>query len=415
MGKDKTIVLVTNGFPYGDSEQSFLMEEFERLCSVCRVVIVAFQPKTSEIVINIPDDVKVYQISIESKVRYKKNILKSLTCFQTWKEIVNAKKDCSFGIWLKRIKNIISEDCRIIYCMDYLYKLCKKESVSLVYTYWCTSVTLAAVRLKKYLPGLKVVTRFHRYDLYIRESEKIYWQVYRDYLSWNADKLIFLCNYAKTYFCSRWPVKEEKCELMALGTRSFSVIPYKDSYQLHLVSCSALIPRKRVDLIIGGLSMIEDNYYVYWHHIGDGELRNELEFYAEKKLGNKKNIEYEFMGKIPNDNLYDIYSKYNVRLFITTTESEGVPVSVQEALAMGIPAIGTDVDGINEEIIPGKTGYLLLAEPSEYDVAKAICTYMDEDIEVKQKMKANARLHWEKFYNAVNNAEKFVGMIENLI
>ena len=56
--------------------------------------------------------------------------------------------------------------------------------------------------------------------------------------------------------------------------------------------------------------------------------------------------------------------------FITTSSTEGLPVSIQEAMAAGIPIIGTNVGGI-PEMIDGN-GVLLSANPSNKEVAEAI-------------------------------------------
>lgn len=54
-------------------------------------------------------------------------------------------------------------------------------------------------------------------------------------------------------------------------------------------SCSAVIKRKRIDLIIRALSQIND-YEIIWDHIGAGSELPTLKALSEKLLGNKPNI-----------------------------------------------------------------------------------------------------------------------------
>jgi len=60
-----------------------------------------------------------------------------------------------------------------------------------------------------------------------------------------------------------------------------------------------------------------------------------------------------------------------VHIFITTSVSDGTPVSILEAMASGLPCIATNVGGIPEWIENGKTG-LLIPPGSPESVAAAI-------------------------------------------
>lgn len=46
-------------------------------------------------------------------------------------------------------------------------------------------------------------------------------------------------------------------------------------------------------------------------------------------------------------------------VFVLPSNKEGMPISSLEALSMGIPVVGTNIRGLREEVIEGKTGYLV--------------------------------------------------------
>lgn len=104
------------------------------------------------------------------------------------------------------------------------------------------------------------------------------------------------------------------------------------------MSCSNLIPLKRVDVIIGAVAKLPKELRVRWDHFGDGAERQRLEVLAKEKLGS--NVQWHFHGRVPNNTLAARYAQISPRLFITASSTEGgAPVSIQEAFAMGIPAL----------------------------------------------------------------------------
>ena len=136
-----------------------------------------------------------------------------------------------------------------------------------------------------------------------------------------------------------------------------------------LISCASVIPLKRIDLIIRSLKNIKD-FDLTWIHVGDGSMRIKMEKLAKKVLQNKMNISYIFKGYMDNEKIMDFYEKNYVDCFITTSETEGCPVSIQEALAFGIPVIGTAVGEI--PLMIRKNGILLSANPKVEEITNAI-------------------------------------------
>ncbi|WP_292369126.1 glycosyltransferase family 4 protein [Methanoregula sp. UBA64] len=84
-----------------------------------------------------------------------------------------------------------------------------------------------------------------------------------------------------------------------------------------------------------------------------------------------------FMGKtdyldVPND-----YRRADI--FITTSVSDGTPVSLLEAMASGLPCIATSVGGIPEWVETGKTG-LLIPPSSPEAVAEALLLFATDPV-----------------------------------
>ena len=179
--------------------------------------------------------------------------------------------------------------------------------------------------------------------------------------------------------------------------------------------CSNLIPLKRVNLIIEGLAALPETVEVRWDHFGGGVERANLEALANEKLGNRPNMQWTFHGFVPNWTLAEEYRKIMPDLFITTSSTEGLPVSIQEAFSMGMPAIGTPIGGIPDLIIDGRTGFMLPDDVQVPDVAKAIMRYAELSEQRKQEMSAGVRQHWEAKFNAKENAVRFAAYLQGLV
>jgi glycosyltransferase involved in cell wall biosynthesis len=94
--------------------------------------------------------------------------------------------------------------------------------------------------------------------------------------------------------------------------------------------------------------------------IGDGPLRGMLEaMVRERGLTDR----IHFRGNQPSHEVRR--SLLNARALVLPSFAEGLPVVLMEALALGRPAITTQIAGIPELIRPGETGWLVPAGDAE--------------------------------------------------
>ena len=86
--------------------------------------------------------------------------------------------------------------------------------------------------------------------------------------------------------------------------------------------------------------------------LGDGPLRALLEAEIDE-LGLADVV--ELTGEVPDVRPY--LAEANV--FVLSSRSEGMPLSVLEAMAAGLPVVASDVGGLAEVVIEGETGFLV--------------------------------------------------------
>jgi len=141
--------------------------------------------------------------------------------------------------------------------------------------------------------------------------------------------------------------------------------------------------------------------------VGDGVLLPELKTRVED-LGLKNEV--IFLGEIEHDKL-PIYLKA-ADVFVRPSLSEGLGNSFLEAMAVGIPVIGTPVGGITDFITDGETGLLcrpgdppglaatILKILSDRQLAESMVKKAQELVAEKYDWNAIAR-QFEKFYDAI--------------
>lgn len=103
-----------------------------------------------------------------------------------------------------------------------------------------------------------------------------------------------------------------------------------------------------------------------------------------------------------------IYEKESFDLFVNVSSSEGIPVSIMEAMSFGIPCIATDVGGSGEIVIDRYNGILLKDDFRIQDFIQALDWYLKMDSNTILELRKNVYLSWERKYNAETNYTEFV-------
>ena len=239
-----------------------------------------------------------------------------------------------------------------------------------LYSFWFNDSTHAIALMKKESPILKVISRTHRWDLYFEQSKYDYLP-FRYQSSKYIDKIYSASLEGIEYCKNIWKIsKYNNLTLSRLGVASQNLLALNKTKKI-IVSCSNVIHVKRVEKIIESLSFVKTKR-VKWVHFGTGPNDKEVKALAFKLLNNK--VDFEFMGRLENKLLLDWYKKNNPSLFINLSYSEGIPVSVMEAMSFGIPCIVSKVGGCIE-LVNNSTGYSVSVDESTKKIGETIDNY----------------------------------------
>jgi glycosyltransferase involved in cell wall biosynthesis len=152
---------------------------------------------------------------------------------------------------------------------------------------------------------------------------------------------------------------------------------------------------KRVYLIAEALKLLK--IPVLWIHIGDGDLMPEL---RENVSMLPANIKVELPGLIATEDLMNYYFQLKIDLFLNVSTSEGVPVSIMEALSCSIPVMATDVGGTSD-VVDSTVGELLGAGLTPSVLANRLLNFYNKTNEEKDMLRLNAHKRFQEKCDSV--------------
>ncbi len=165
----------------------------------------------------------------------------------------------------------------------------------------------------------------------------------------------------------------------------------EEKSQKTIVCAARLSPDKRLDLLLEALALLGKSHSDWRCSIlGTGPLEKELREQA-RLLGMNQSV--TFVGHVHDVRPY----LRTADLFVLSSEKEGLPLALLEAMASGVPAVVTDVGGTSEVVIHGQNGLLVKAR-SAADLERAISYLLIHD-EERIRMGEAARLHIQQHFN----------------
>lgn len=414
----KILFLITSNYPFGiyetflEAELKYLENKFDKV-----VILTTYSGTTNSkryigkstevkriVKKNFFNQLKYFFLALSNRIFYNEliHVIKSRYKFLEKLKTVIISLSNAYGIQNEIKKNI---DIYSQY-QNYVF-----------YSYWFDDSAIAICLLNLKHKEVRKISRAHGWDLYF-ERAKNNFLPFRKFLISELTKIYTISNDGRDYLRKLSKNKDCKIQTSRLGT-SFIANQKKDNHKktfnsVVICSCSYIVPVKRIELIYSSLQSISE-IKIEWFHIGKGELNKEYqeEILNRIELNNKENLQIHFLGDLPNKAVLDFFNKTKVDLFINLSSSEGIPVSIMEAMSFGIPVIATNVGGTSE-IVNSDNGYLLSPNPLKKEVAEAISTYYYLNLEEKTIKKLAAYNTWEENYNAEKNYTQFTEEILSL-
>ena len=203
----------------------------------------------------------------------------------------------------------------------------------------------------------------------------------RDFLYRFADGIVVQTKKKQSYFSKQ--VQKKSVVIynpINLGKKSGSAL--QTAKHKKIVSVGRLMQQKNQKMLLAAFKNVLEKYPDYQLVIyGEGPMREELEAYA-KELGVEKSI------LLPG-NMADVHDRIKgAEIFVLSSDYEGMPNALIEAMCLGLPVISTKVSGATDLIKDHENGLL-----TELDNQKELEAAMMELIEnpiLAEKLAKNA-------------------------
>ena len=403
------LVLFTAHYPYRG--EAFLEDEI-RIAEhyFSEILIVTLEKNTDHAIYYIPRNARVVPARGNNSRLF--GILRALC-----RVVVSKKAVCEIGRAFKNrhehgfynaLKSIVIDERTMMLLKKAERNWIDHEEKTVYYSYWLNGTATYLARNKRKLGGL-CIARAHGGDCFFDRA----FHPYRVQQLSALDNVFPISESGKndllTHYGDAVPKLANTLIVSHLGITkpADQMNPEGKSDSITIVSCSNVIPLKRLDLLIDALSLLKSEK-IHWVHFGSGSEMETIQKMAEKKLNS--NIITEFRGFTPKGEILRYYAENHIDVFINCSDAEGIPVSVMEAMAYGIPVVARDVGGTSE-LVDNSCGILLKGDVDGKAIAKAIESILGLDKAAYHTMQLSAFEHFSKGFMAERNYKQFFGEI----
>lgn len=306
--------------------------------------------------------------------------------------------------FLKRIKPLFFQLLSDAYMAEKFMAYCDKNKPdnAVLYAYWFDRWANILAIAAYYKKDIRFIARAHAFDLYEEDNIDGYIP-FRMFQLKRVQKVFCVSKHGSDYLKKKYPGFTDKITFTHLGCPegvSASVQKSPDN-SLLLVSCGSVQPRKRITEIPAIVAQLQ--MPVKWVHFGDGPQMELLKEEIQKR-GLAKRIELK--GHVSNSE-FRVFLAENAAnaVFLSISRNEGLPYTLMEAIACGVPVMATDAMGCRE-LVSEETGELLPLDIKSEQVAEKITLFHRQKC-CDQSFRNHIRGYWNKNFNASVNHTQF--------
>lgn len=396
------LVMVTETYPYPGPDDPFLTDEVAELCGHAHVIVVP-TVVSGTVRAHLPGNPEV-DLSLAEELDHLSagDVLRGIVSSSSAREIL---RHGTAGLHPRAIATVARRRSRARAGQTWVERRLLprlRGRACIVYSWWGTAAATGVARALA-PTGVPFVCRMHGYDLYA-EQERIGFVPFQSDIIANATEIWTAAHAGAQYLRARYPNAAAPIVAMPIGSREVRVSVKQDSpSSRQVVSCSNVIPVKRLDLLARALSNIcvrHPELDLQWTHIGSGALLPELEDLCETLPGLRGRV--TLAGAMTHEEVLTWLGAHRVDVFCNVSASEGLPVTLMEAASAAIPLLALDVGG-NREVVDETNGRLLPADCSPEDIANALAEMLTAGPEEVAGFRHASGKRWNEHFDARRN------------
>ena len=183
---------------------------------------------------------------------------------------------------------------------------------------------------------------------------------------------------------------------------------YAATGPLKLLFVGRLVRQKGLDVLIEALAKLPPTVHWKLDLAGDGpEWTTLAGLAARRNIADRVRVH----GWLKKDALPALY--HNADLFVLPSRDEGMPNALLEAMASGLPVLGTRVAGTQEAVVDGETGLLTPSEDADA-MAEALQTLAENPAQ-REMMGRASRARAEARFGWTAVTEAWLGVLERIV
>ena len=223
----------------------------------------------------------------------------------------------------------------------------------------------------------------------------------------SAVAVVSISHFNVRYIQELWGIPPEGIHIIRCGVDvgEFTFVERERGSELRLLSVGRLLPMKGFTHLLDAMALLGKDFPVRLDIVGVGKEGERLmEKVRRLDLGDRVALR----SRVPQDELKELYRHADVYVQPSVRDAsgtmDGVPSTLMEAMAAGLPCISTRLSGIPELVMDKETG--LLVEPGNAAQLADAIRWMGAHADLAAIMGRKGREKVEAEYDATRNARK---------
>ncbi len=320
---------------------------------------------------------------------------------------------------IKKLKNKLQIIPFLVAMFLKFRQILKKYPIDIVNAHWLVPSGVLSFYAER-VYGIPVIVKLYGADLHLIKSKMTFLgKIFAGILN-NSTKIISNSSYTKKLASAFLNISSNKINVLHDGVDVIRYFPrYKEKRQDQtkiILSCGRMVERKGFHYLIKAFYMVTKKHpSARLILVGDGPERPTLETEVRRLQIEKRVV---FARNVSDAELFQYYKMSDIfvlpAIIDANGDTEGLGLVLLEAMASGIPVIGSDVGGI-PDIISENADYGFLVPPANAEILAAKILFFLDNPEKISDFGKKGRKVVENLFSWQQIARKYVVLFKSTL